>query len=285
LRAWTLVRIKNIENPIVVFCSWGDNITPPQQALNWIPQVYESDLEIQQLGRVIIYIVHDSIGHLGIFVSGSIAKKEHREIIGNLEVIKSLPPGLYEMVINDERDGQGDISFNSRFEKRTISQMLEYVGGIEKDRFEEENGDFRRVHEVSMYNGDLYKAFVQPWIRMFSHDFISILVKLFHPSRTQYYLLSSMNPFLWPAAFAAPFAVEYRKPVKEENPYLRMEKMFSRIIEDSLNLYRDMQEFYAEKTFRAVYGSDYLRHIFPRPPSSGDRCSSQITKADQNRTM
>jgi len=84
LRAGTFVNLKNIKNPIVVFCSWGDNITPPQQALNWIPQVYESDLEIQELGRVIIYLVHESIGHLGIFVSGSIANKEHREIIGNL---------------------------------------------------------------------------------------------------------------------------------------------------------------------------------------------------------
>ncbi len=31
------VDIRNIRTPIVVFASWGDNITPPQQALNWIP--------------------------------------------------------------------------------------------------------------------------------------------------------------------------------------------------------------------------------------------------------
>lgn len=274
LRAGTFVNLKNIKNPIVVFCSWGDNITPPQQALNWIPQVYESDLEIQELGRVIIYLVHESIGHLGIFVSGSIANKEHREIIGNLEVIKSLPPGLYEMVINEERDREGDISFKSRFEKRSISQMLAYVGGIEKDRYGEESGDFRRVHEISMHNGDLYKAFVQPWIKMFSHEFISVLVKLFHPSRARYYLLSSINPFLWPAAFAAPFAIEYRKPVKEENPYLRMEKTYSKIVEDSFNLYREMRDLYAEALFRFVYGSGFTRHIFPKRPFTDDRCSS-----------
>jgi hypothetical protein len=125
-----------------------------------------------------------------------------------------------------------------------------------------------------MYNGDLYKAFVQPWIKMFSHEFISVLVKLFHPSRARYYLLSSINTFLWPAAFAAPFAIEYRKPVKEDNPYLRMEKNYSKIVEDSFNLYRDIRDLYAEALFRFVYGSCFMRHIFPKRPFTDDRCSS-----------
>ena len=30
------IDLRNIKSPIVVFCSWGDNITPPQQALDWI---------------------------------------------------------------------------------------------------------------------------------------------------------------------------------------------------------------------------------------------------------
>jgi poly(3-hydroxyalkanoate) synthetase len=36
----TLVDLTRIEAPIVVFASYGDNITPPQQALNWIPDLY-----------------------------------------------------------------------------------------------------------------------------------------------------------------------------------------------------------------------------------------------------
>jgi poly(3-hydroxyalkanoate) synthetase len=31
-----VVDLRNISSPIVVFCSKGDNITPPQQALSWI---------------------------------------------------------------------------------------------------------------------------------------------------------------------------------------------------------------------------------------------------------
>src|ERR1700727_2853446 len=36
------VDLRNIKSPIVVFCSWGDDITPPQQALDWILDLYEA---------------------------------------------------------------------------------------------------------------------------------------------------------------------------------------------------------------------------------------------------
>ena len=37
--------------------------------------------------------IHESIGHLGIFVSGSVAKKEHDEFASNIDLIDVLPPG------------------------------------------------------------------------------------------------------------------------------------------------------------------------------------------------
>ena len=94
--------LKNIQSPILVFASKGDNITPPQQALSWIPKVYRSAEEIRKLGQVIVYIIHEDIGHLGIFVAASVAKKEHKEIIRSSEMIEFLPPGLYEMVIEGD---------------------------------------------------------------------------------------------------------------------------------------------------------------------------------------
>ena len=38
----TAIDLRNIRSPIVVFCSKGDNITPPQQALDWILDLYDS---------------------------------------------------------------------------------------------------------------------------------------------------------------------------------------------------------------------------------------------------
>jgi len=79
--------IKTIRSPIIVFASWGDNITPPQQALNWIVDTYADEQEIKIRGQRIIYMVHDKVGHLGIFVSSSIAKKEHTEVTSTMKTI------------------------------------------------------------------------------------------------------------------------------------------------------------------------------------------------------
>ena len=92
----TAVDLRNIRSPIVVFCSKGDNITPPQQALDWILDLYDDVDEMRSFGQTIVYTVHETVGHLGIFVSGGIAKKEHSEFSSNIDLIDLLPPGLYE---------------------------------------------------------------------------------------------------------------------------------------------------------------------------------------------
>lgn len=61
------VDLKAIRAPIIVFASHGDNITPPQQALNWIAETYADVNEIRIRGQRIVYMVHEQIGHLGIF--------------------------------------------------------------------------------------------------------------------------------------------------------------------------------------------------------------------------
>ena len=93
------VDLRSIRSPIIVFCSKADNITPPSQALDWILDLYDSVEDIRAHGQTIIYAVHESIGHLGIFVSGSVAKKEHDEFASNIDLIDVLPPGLYEAVM------------------------------------------------------------------------------------------------------------------------------------------------------------------------------------------
>ena len=96
--------MRNIRSPIVVFCSEGDNITPPQQALHWILDLYADVDEIRAYGQTIVYTVHESVGHLGIFVSGGIAKKEHAEFSSNIDLIDVLPPGLYEATFEAKGD-------------------------------------------------------------------------------------------------------------------------------------------------------------------------------------
>jgi pimeloyl-ACP methyl ester carboxylesterase len=92
----TTLDLRRIRSPIVVFCSEGDNITPPPQALGWILDLYDSVDDIRSHGQTIVYSVHQKVGHLGIFVSGGVARKEHSEFSSNIDLIDVLPPGLYE---------------------------------------------------------------------------------------------------------------------------------------------------------------------------------------------
>ena len=95
------IDLRNITSPIIVFCSWGDDITPPQQALDWVLDLYDNEAEIVRAGQTIVYCLHQSIGHLGIFVSGKVATKEHAEFVSAMDMIDMMPPGLYEAVITD----------------------------------------------------------------------------------------------------------------------------------------------------------------------------------------
>ena len=92
----TTIDLRNIRSPIVVFCSKGDNITPPQQALDWILDLYDDVDDIRAHGQTIVYTLHEKVGHLGIFVSGDVARKQYTEFSSNIDFIDVLPPGLYE---------------------------------------------------------------------------------------------------------------------------------------------------------------------------------------------
>ena len=85
--------LRDIKAPIVLFASMGDNITPPQQAFNWVADVYGSTDEIKARGQVIVGLLHEDIGHLGIFVSGKVAKKEHAQIVVGAEVDRGAAAG------------------------------------------------------------------------------------------------------------------------------------------------------------------------------------------------
>ncbi|MGE0195548.1 MAG: DUF3141 domain-containing protein, partial [Methylocystis sp.] len=115
---------KAIRSPIIVFASWGDNITPPQQALNWIVDTYADEHEIRICGQRIVYMIHEKVGHLGIFVSSSVAKKEHAEVTSTMKTIEALAPALYEMKIEEETGEGVHKRFRVSFAERRVSDIL-----------------------------------------------------------------------------------------------------------------------------------------------------------------
>ena len=103
--------LRNIRSPILVFASFGDNITPPPAGARLDPRLYDSVDDIRSREQTIIYNLHHDIGHLGIFVSGKIARKETAEFVENIDLVDLLPPGLYELIIEPKRSDtvEGDL--------------------------------------------------------------------------------------------------------------------------------------------------------------------------------
>ena len=253
------IDLRNIHSPIIVFCSKADNITPPQQALGWILDLYKSVDEIRAHGQTIVYSVHETIGHLGIFVSGSVAKKEHDEFASNIDLIDVLPPGLYEAVMTpkDVGDPTADLvtgDYLVRFEARTLDDIRALGGNNEED-----DRRFAAAARVSEINLGLYRTFLQPWIRTFANQGAAQAMRKLHPLRLQYEAFSATNPFLRTLQSSAGDVRRNRKEVPGDNPLWQAQEQASEFIKTSLDAYRDLRDHMYEATFHAVYGSPMLQ--------------------------
>lgn len=240
--------LKRIEVPVVVFCSYGDNITSPQQALDWISDVYPSDLALQNAGRTIVYLRHASIGHLGIFVSGEVARREHRELLGAVDAINELPGGLYEMLIEDLPENP-DTPYAVRFEPRRIADIH---GEVQPPR--DDDREFALVERASDFNNTLYDGFVRPWLRQLINEPTAELMRKAHPFHQQQVMWNSLNPALWWLAGSAAQVSKDRHPASPSNPLLAWQALFSNQIQDALNGYRDLRDAAQEMSFYGVYG-------------------------------
>jgi pimeloyl-ACP methyl ester carboxylesterase len=247
------VDIKNVRSPIIVFASHGDNITPPQQALNWIADSYADVQEIRIRGQRIIYMVHEEVGHLGIFVSAKIAQKEHTQVASVMQTIEALPPGLYEMKI-EAATGEGkDRSFTVSFEERSLEDLR---GG---DDGRKDETPFAAVARLSEAQADLYDAAIRPFVRAMVPQSLAELGRVMHPLRSQRAMAASTNPFMLPWKTLAEQARAARQPVRDGNPFVAMERAAADAIEQTLDLARDMRDMVRELAFFAAWGSPAAR--------------------------
>jgi pimeloyl-ACP methyl ester carboxylesterase len=253
--------LRNITSPIIVFCSKADNITPPPQALDWILDLYDSEDEIRAYGQTIIYAVHESIGHLGIFVSGSVAKKEHDEFASNIDLVDVLPPGLYEavMVPKGEVQRATDLvggNYLVRFERRTLDDIRALGGNDEAD-----DRMFETAARISKVNLGLYRTFLQPFVKAWASEGFADAMRRAHPLRVQYEMFSAQNPFVSALHTNVGNARENRQPVSADNPLWQAQELFSSCTEAWLNTYRDWRDQTCEALFQAVYGSPILQAL------------------------
>ncbi len=280
----TAVDLRSIRSPIVVFCSKGDNITPPQQALGWILDLYENVDEIRSYGQTIVYTIHETAGHLGIFVSGGVAKKEHSEFSSNIDLIDVLPPGLYEarFELKSESTPNPDLisgDWIMRCEERTLDD-IRALGGHEA----EDERMFATVAQISAANHALYRTFLRPFIKAWITPPLADWMRQLHPLRLQYDMVSDGNPF---AAVLATLAQEVRKnrtPASSDNPFAIAEKTASRQAVNALDRWGKLRDSMLESVFLSIYGSPSVQAAAGIDPSS-DRPLRKAPKSCLHREL
>ncbi len=244
----------------------GDNITPPQQAFNWVVDLYKSTEEIKSRGQVIVGLMHEDIGHLGIFVSGRVAKKEHKQIVSVLETIETFPPGLYGMSINEVKGGSGETEYEVEFREcrlEDISAHFNRFGRVDEKPFE-------AVAALSELNQRVYELVGQPVVQAMSNETSARMLREFHPLRLQRWAWSGMNPWLGWLHPAAQAVRESRQPAAADNPWRKLEETGSEIIGASLDYYRAMRDAATEAGFFGIYANMYSMFLADRSPDGAN---------------
>jgi hypothetical protein len=261
----TRIDLRNIRSPILCFCSEGDNITPPSQALGWICDLYSSDEDIFAAGQTIVYAIHESVGHLGIFVSGSVARKQHQEFSSNIDLIDILPPGLYEAVMTPKADDtmnpqwvEGD--WLVRFEPRSLAD----VAAVVQPNLDDERR-FATVKRVSDINLGFYRILLQPLVRAQARLVAAVsaqsnadVMEWLHrltPAELPYHVFSELNPLMTTLADLAERVRKARKPVSDDNWLVKQQENYSGSVVAALDGFRDFRDGAIERCFMTFYGS------------------------------
>lgn len=255
------IDFRYINSPIVCFCSKGDNITPPPQALGWILDLYKNVDDIRAADQTIVYAVHEHVGHLGIFVSGDVSRKEHSEFAENIDLIDCLPPGLYEAVIEKKSADTENIQlitndYISRFETRTLDDIRALGGNsMEEDRC------FTAVSRLSEVTNGLYRTLAKSAVKFMTTEQSAEWMRRIHPLRLRYEMISDKNPLMNHLDSAAKRVNENRKPVSSDNVFLQWQHLFSEIIKRNLDLYRDWRDMMQEQLFFGIYSQPWLQAL------------------------
>jgi Protein of unknown function (DUF3141) len=241
------VDLRQIQNPMIVFASYGDNITPPAQALGWVPQVYKDTADLKTAGQRIVYLTNPHVGHLGLFVSASVAKLEHRAILESLDEIEALEPGLYEMKI-DNPTGSDDChkpDYTVRFESREVSD----IGGKQDD------AALIKVRQASELNEAVYSLFVSPWIMAMSNPISADAFKRMHPMRVSRMVFSEQfNPWMRLVHLTAEHIGKTRTPLPATDPAILAEHSALDTLGQQIKTARIQRDRVTAALFQIIFG-------------------------------
>jgi len=260
------VDLRNVKSPIVVFCSWGDDITPPQQALGWITDLYRDEEDLITSGQTIVYSLHENVGHLGIFVSGKIATREHEEFASAMEMIDMMPPGLYEALIEEAgEDTYNHDLIDGRYLFRLVPRTLEDIRKLGTSNAEDDL-KFAAVDRVSAINRRLYETYLGPFIRSVTPPAFGDWSRKMHPNRVRFAIFSDENPTMGMIAETAERIRAERKTAGEDNMFSAVEKSLATSISSTLSALGQARDAMMEQVFHATYGSPLMQALVGLDP-------------------
>jgi hypothetical protein len=255
----TTFDLREITSPIIVFTSEGDNISPPQQTLGWILDLYRDVDDIRAAGSTIVYCLNQKVGHLAIFVSSKVGAKEDEEFVQLMDVIECLPPGLFEMVI-EPRPADVPIGgfvsggWISRFETRTLDDIRALGRNSPAD-----DRAFAAVKGLSELNHSMYSTMMQPIIRALANQPVAAFAYAMNPLRLSYTMFADSNPWMRGVQQMAAQVEAERQPAAPDNPFLTLQKLVSDQIVAGLDAYRAVRDEWAERMFFGFYGSSFVQ--------------------------
>ena len=258
--------LRQIKSPIILFASLGDNITPPQQAFNWIADVYGSTDEIKARGQVIVGLLHQNVGHLGIFVSGRVAKKEHAQIVSVLKSIEALQPGLYGMEIIEEKQAGGCVVYQVQFVERRLEEVTERLNRFQRA----DEKPFEAVEKIGEFNQRAYELFARPLIQGLSNEVTAKFSRDLHPLRFQRWAISDLNPWLAWLSPAANFIKSHRQTLGPESRSRRTERFLSECVSSTLDFYREIRDALSETLFYETYGLLFGVYVMEQQAPQGE---------------
>lgn len=250
--------IRSVTSPIIVFTSMGDNISPPQQTLGWILDLYSSVEDIRNQGQTIVYCVDPKVGHLAIFVSPKVAVREDEVFMHMMNVIDVLPPGLYELIVTPKTNGQatdavpGD--FLGRLEARTLDDIRHFGRNSEDD-----DRAFASVARLSEITLSTYRTFMQPFVRAMANEQLAEWLRAVNPVRLDYTMFASDRPWMHFVPKAADMASQDRREVAPDNPFLLLQEQMASAIVSTLDGFREVRDRIEELMFFTIYGSHPFR--------------------------
>jgi len=170
-----------------------------------------------------------------------------------------LPPGLYEATFEpkSEHTANADLLFGDwvmRCEQRTLDDIRALGGNGAADERR-----FATAARVSEINLGAYRNFVQPMVRALCPPAAAACLRQLHPLRLQYEMFAGPNPFVEPLAATAKIVRENRKPVGDDNPFLKAQETISGQIVGTLDAWRDIRDSWQEWAFLLIYGSPMLQ--------------------------